>query len=163
MGLIGNYIAVNESFINEVLDETISLLDLEEDEENGYIDIDKSWGGLQYVLQQAAESASNHLDLALPMVEEKHLEIEGEDFDAFSLTASEVKEVNELLQNFHEEDFKKHYDLKAMINEEVYPFSKADENEEEEVYDYLSFYLTEIKDFFREAAEKNQAVVFYIM
>lgn len=163
MGLIGNYIAIDESLIEEILDESISLLDLEEDEENAYIDIDKSWGGLQFVLQRAAKSTSNHIDLALPILDEKYLEVEGEDFDAYYLKAAEVKEVNKLIDVFSDEDFKRHFDFKTMIKEEVYPFSKIDKDEEEEVFDYLSFYLTEVRDFFREAAAKNQAVIFYIM
>ena len=54
-------------------------------------------------------------------------------------------------------DFREKFDLKAMIENKVYPV--MDEEEEEQFFEYVWFYFKEVKKFFRQAADQGENVI----
>lgn len=163
MGMCGTFVAVEDEVLQRILNEgeevedLLEVLDLERCFE---IDIDKSWDAMNYLFCRGNYNQNPPMGDVVPMREKNYLNLDV-DCDAFSLTNQEVKEVNQYLQGLSEADIRQMFDFWGMVKEEVYIVSQEDE--EEEIFAYVYFYLKELKAFYQKAAVEGKAVVFYIM
>lgn len=159
MGMIGNYIAVDEAKLEAIIKCEEDILDIDP-KDYAVLDIDKSWQAIQYLLCQDIDEGPPPMGYVVPMMVENAIDCDL-DFGAFYLTSEQVEEGYDYLNTLDEETVKEMYDFQAMVADEVYPI--ATDDDEEEFYRYIYSYLMDIKAFYKEATDKGNAVIFYII
>lgn len=167
MSMIANYLMVDEEVIKKVQDREFaieeviyaseesehSVIDVKEDE---YIDIDKAWHAIHYLL------CGSTWEGELPLF---NLVLGGEEINnqdvgygpARYLTCSQVKEVYEAIKDITSEDLHKRFNVKEMLEADIYPqFDREDD------FEYIGDYYEYLKSFFKRAAERGKAVLKFI-
>lgn len=162
MGMIGHFLAIDVKKLEPVLEGELNILDLEEEAEpeKEPLDIDKSWQAIQYLLCGDIDEGELPMGYVVPMMAENAIECEM-DFEAFYLTPKQVREAGDYLQVLSREEIKQMYDFQSMVEDEIYPLTEEDD--EDEFYEYIVYHLTELKQFYKRAAQQGHAVIFYIM
>lgn len=160
MGMIGTYVAVDNDFLKRVLEGEQELEAILDEDPYPQMDIDKSWQAMHYLFCRDVYNGTPPAGFVVPMREDRYLDFDA-DFDAFYLKAEEVEEVCRYLDGLSDEDLKAMYDFPAMVKDEVYIVGEDDDPED--VFEYLTCHLTALKEFYRETVEENHAVIFYIM
>ena len=159
MGMSGYYIAVDEALLQDVIDGTQSILDIDPSE-GRTLDVDKSWQGIHQLLCDEPFEGDPPMGYVVPLQYDNRIESES-DFGAFYITPSEVKEAADFLSTLDDDTLRGMYDFDAMQEDEMYPL--AEEDEAEEFYSYLHSNLLELTSYFKKNAEEGNAVIFYIL
>lgn len=159
--MIGNFFAIEEAKAKELMSNPDAIADFiysEEspiDESEDFLDIDKSWHGIHYILTNDVwEGEPPARDVILGG------EAVGEDVGygpARFLNIEEVKNVNSYLSTINSNYIKEKYNPTELENNEIYPNSWADED-----YDYLVGYFEDLKKFYEKAASENKMVIQYL-
>lgn len=160
MSMIGNYLSLPDKELRAILSGGESILDFEERSPENTLDIDKSWQAILYLLCDDIADGEPPMGYVVPMMEENAIESE-QDFMAFYLTAAQVQEANDYLEALTEEEILEKYDFEAMKEDEVYPI--WDDDEADAFFEYIHPYLLDLREFYKNAADKNHAVIFYVM
>lgn len=162
MGMIANFLRVSESELNDYLKDS-SLLEgnIYSDEENSNLtDIDKSWGGILFLLTgQGLEELVHPLSRILFSGE---LIDEDQDLGygpAHYLTVLEVKEIYNEISKITLEELRGRYDAEKMEQLGIYP-NIWDDNEES--VDYLLDSYNDVLEVYSEAVKNNQAIITFI-
>lgn len=84
------------------------------------------------------------------------------DFEAFYITAQQVKEAANFLNSLDDKALENMYDFKSMQENMVYPLH-GNENEVDtgSFYEYIYSYLIELREYFNQTAEKGYAIILY--
>ena len=159
MGMIGNYIAVENSVLQQIIDGNKAILEIETNQEQT-LDIDKSWQALHYLLCKNIDNGEPPIGYVVPLLDDNVIESE-QDFGAFYITPEQVKAASNFLNVLNEDTIKKMYDFKMMQKEELYPL--VEDDDENEFYEYIFLYLMELKQYFMQTAKQGYAIVFYIL
>ena len=129
MGILGSYMSIEENlFEQSIRGEAIGV------EKFQQLDIDKSWEMIHFLMCRCKEKGEPPMGYVVPMREENELDF-GEDTDGrvFYITAQQVREADEFLQSLSDDALR-------------------------ERYDYIYSYLTKIREFYHQAAEKGHAI-----
>ena len=156
MGMVGSYVALDNSQLKQVMDGEVDVLNLDPNEYST-VDIDKAWQAIHYLFCDGLDDGEPPMSYVVPMMESNMIGCD-EGFVSFYITAEQVKEASEYLNSLNEDAVKERYNFEAMQKDEVYPVF----DEEDEFYEYLYYNLMKAKTFFKETAEQGKAVVFYI-
>lgn len=162
MGMIANFLRVSESELNDYLKDSSLLADnIYSDEENTNLtDIDKSWGGILFLLTgQGLEELDHPLSRILFSGE---LIDEDQDLGygpAHYLTVLEVKEIYNEISQITPEELRGRYDAEKMEELGIYP-NIWDDNEES--LDYLLDSYNDVLEVYSEAVKNNQAIITFI-
>lgn len=162
MGMIANFLRVSESELNDYLKDSSLLEDnIYNDEENSNLtDIDKSWGGILFLLTgQGVEELEHPLTRILFSGE---LIDEDQDLGygpAHYLTVLEVKEIYNEISKITPEELRERYDAEKMEQLGIYP-NIWDDNEES--VDYLLDSYNDVLEVYSEAVKNNQAIIAFI-
>lgn len=162
MGMIANFLRVSESELNDYLKDSSLLADnIYSDEENSNLaDIDKSWGGILFLLTgQGLEELEHPLSRILFSGE---LIDEDQDLGygpAHYLTVLEVKEIYNEISKISTEELRTRYDAEKMEELGIYP-NVWDDNEES--LDYLLDSYKDVLKVYSEAVKNNQAIITFI-
>ena len=157
--MIGNYIAVENSVLQQIIDGNKAILEIETNQEQT-LDIDKSWQALHYLLCKNIDNGEPPIGYVVPLLDDNVIESE-QDFGAFYITPEQVKAASNFLNVLNEDTIKKMYDFKMMQKEELYPL--VEDDDENEFYEYIFLYLMELKQYFMQTAKQGYAIVFYIL
>ncbi|HOP99918.1 MAG TPA: YfbM family protein [Acetivibrio clariflavus] len=159
MSMIGNYLLVDEETINGIKSGKIDISEFLYDTEHSddeYLDIDKSWHAIHYILcGQTWEGELPYYNAVLGGTE-----INDEDVGygpARYLTPSEVKEVYEAIKDITEDEFKSKFDYEELAENEIYP--QFDSNDDA---DYVWSYFVEVQEIFRKASINGKYMLMYI-
>lgn len=160
--MIANFLRVSESELNDYLKDSSLLEDnIYSDEENSNLtDIDKSWGGILFLLTgQGLEELEHPLSRILFSGE---LIDEDQDLGygpAHYLTVLEVKEIYNEISKITLEELRERYDAEKMEQLGIYP-NIWDDNEES--VDYLLDSYNDVLEVYSEAVKNNQAIITFI-
>lgn len=160
--MIANFLRVSESELNDYLKDSSLLEDnIYSDEENSNLtDIDKSWGGILFLLTgQGLEELEHPLSRILFSGE---LIDEDQDLGygpAHYLTVLEVKEIYDEISKITPEELRRRYDAEKMEQLGIYP-NIWDDNEES--VDYLLDNYNDVLEVYSEAVKNNQAIITFI-
>lgn len=121
------------------------------------LDIDKTWDALHFLLSRSQENTNQILEKVILGGKEIGEKL-GYD-PARYVAPNEVKEISRILSGISPETLKKNFDPQAMIEADLYP-SIWDEDGVFEDYLFPSFH--ELAEFYQDAAQKGNAVLFYI-
>lgn len=161
MSMIGNFFAIEEAKAKELMSNPDSIEEFiysEEspiDESENFLDIDKSWHGIHFIL-------TNNVWEGEPPARDVILggEAVGEDVGygpARFLSVEEVKKVNSYLSGINSNYIKEKYNPEELEKNEIYPNGWGDED-----YDYLVGYFEDLKKFYEKAASENKMVIQYL-
>lgn len=162
MGMIANFLRVSESELNDYLKDSSLLEDnIYSDEENSNLtDIDKSWGGILFLLTgQGLEELDHPLSRILFSGE---LIDEDQDLGygpAHYLTVLEVKEIYNEISQITPEELRGCYDAGKMEELGIYPNIWDDDQES---LNYLLDSYNDVLEVYSEAAKNNQAIITFI-
>ncbi|WP_042163313.1 YfbM family protein [Paenibacillus gorillae] len=157
MGMIGCYFTIDNTLMQQVIEGETSLNDLNPHDYPN-LDIDKSWEGIHYLLCKDISDGEPPLSYVVPLITDQHLDYGS--FGAFYLRAGQVAEAYQAIAELDEAQLRLQFDFQKMIEEEIYPFS-ADEDENE-LFEYLLQNFNEIKRFYSQTAAEGKGVIFYI-
>lgn len=84
------------------------------------------------------------------------------EFGAYYITAQQVREATNFLNSLDNNVLEKMYDFKSMQEKAVYPL-QGNENEIDTgfFYEYIYSYLTKLREYFNQTAEKGHAIILY--
>lgn len=166
MGMIGNVIRVSQEELNSFLNNSETLENKiysdEAEEAEWFLDLDKSWDGINYILTGkiigGLENEPNELQRAL-----FSLQIIDEEQDlgfgpAQYLNPNQVKETYAELEKFTDDHIKSKINASEMTEIGIYP----DIWNEPESHEFLVDSFNELKAFYKKASENNQAIVTFI-
>jgi len=151
MGLRGNYVAFENSLLNQIINGDKDIFDIDPTQ-CLCLDVDKSWQAIQYLLCEGGELPNGYV---VPIRDENELNCTF-DFGAFYLTAKQVKEASDYLNSLDDNTLMHMYDFKLMKE-------KESTNEADIFYEYIYSYLKKLKKYFELIAEKEYAIIFYVM
>ncbi|MCL2620968.1 MAG: YfbM family protein [Defluviitaleaceae bacterium] len=170
MGMVGIYLRTSDENITKLHNGTLSIADLVLDDDGEYIedetlmDIDKAWHMLHFVLTgQTSVDSSDDNPLSKVAMGGDNIR-KGEDCDGWqfgrSITSQQVVATCEVLKGVKKSWIADNFNLSDMLENEVYPVQ--DHHNKEEMLEYLLEYFDDVVDFFNEAKDENQAIVFFV-
>ena len=159
MGLTGNYIAVEEKELKKIKKGKADLFALTGEDGRLACDIDKAWDMLNITLTGEHFDGDPPAGYVVPMIRERLIDGYADEFNAYLLSAQQVKEAAAYLAELTEEKFRSLYDHDELVDNEVY--GMVDGGAEFE-FGYITEYLAVLKDFYKKAAGANKAVVFWV-
>ena len=160
MGMVGTYIAVENLLLSQIINGDKDILEIDP-AQCQTLNVDKSWRAIQYLLCNDVDGGEPPMGYVVPIRDENELDCEF-DFDAFYITAKQVKESSDYLNSLDDNTLVNMYDFELMEENKIYPLHGKG-NEAGIVYEYIYSYLSKIKNFFELTAEKGYAIIFYIM
>lgn len=162
MGMRGNYIALENSLLSQIINGDKNIFDIEP-AQCPCLDVDKSWQAIQYLLCKDIDGGQPPSGYVVPIRDENELDCEF-DFGAFYITAKQVKDASDYLNSLNDNALMDMYDFKLMKENGIYPLcDNGNANEADIFYEYIHFYILKLKEYFKEAAEKGYAILFFLM
>ncbi len=166
--MIGNLLRISNAELDAYLEDSNLLEERVYAEEDipdpKSLDIDKSWAGIMFLLNGCGLEEIDYAERPLSLVfynPSAHIIDENQDMGygpAIYCTAEEVKEISSALDDISIEELEKRYDPARMEQLEIYPFSWKEEG----AFNYLADYFKSIKEFYKAAADSNEAVISFI-
>ena len=155
-----NYIQTPSLF-----EEKLDVLYESEDNDDAFLDIDKAWGGILYLLTGKAFASGSPEDKVDSL---NRIFFSAQFFDedmdvgygpAHCLTPEQVAGIQRKIASLTEADLKAHYNPEAMCEEEeLYP--SLDWNEED--FEYLYSHFQALQSFFATAASRGEAMITFL-
>lgn len=160
MGMIGYYTALPEEEIQQLVSRTKMLEDLDPYNRE-YLDIDKSWQALYYMLSGDISDGEPPLSYVIPMDQDNLIEF-GE-FGAFYLTPPQIREAYQAIEAMTRDELLAKYNYNEMLEEAIYPlYGDAEDGEAEQFFDYLYSYFNDIRKYYSKTIVEGKGLVFYI-
>lgn len=160
MGMVAMLHGVKPKFLEECLtnDETVHTLEADfSGQDPDCLDLDKSWGGLTYLLG-GNETGFSSDELTSQAITNKQV-INEEDIlgytPAFYLTCEQVAQIANALGELSHDTLKSRYHPNAMTD--IYPCGWNDNDIE-----YLLGYFDELRQFYQTQSQKGHAIISYI-
>lgn len=158
MGMIGMYYAFEQNVIDQIAEGTVELDDLFPFT-GPELDIDKTWQVIQFIVCQQAFDGTGPSRYVVPMINEQHLNFG--DYAAFYLHADQVKQAAQVIADWQPEQLRERCDVKAMLEDAVYPL--MEEEDTEELLNYITPHFQALQTFYQERAAADQGLVFAIV
>ena len=166
MSMIGNYYMTDEDTIKKIREGELSVEDLIYDEnddieEEKALDIDKAWHAIHFTL--TGEMDEGDEDNVLVKLTFGGSPVNDEDIGygpALEITTDEVKEINLIVKDISQEDFRSKFSVSEMLENDIYPVIE-DENEDE-FFEYVWANFEALKNFLAKASKNDSCLLFYI-
>ncbi|MBX9400559.1 YfbM family protein [Lysobacter sp. BMK333-48F3] len=161
MGMIGNFAALSPAQLQTLLDDpgaVHSFIYPDEDEPENHLDIDKAWHAIHYTLNGSAWEGEAPLFLAV-----LGGQAIGEDVGygpVRYLSPVQVQAVSAALSAIDAAQFGARFSPAALDAAEIYP--QIWQRDDQEGREYVLGYYLELAAFYREAAQRGDAVLAYI-
>ncbi len=155
MGIIANYKSVTLTELQQLQNGDIDTFEfLNKD----YIDIEKSWDILKYILTGSSGATGNVLDNIIPIDFENILNDEDMGMGpAIYLDTQTVKEMSKEMEKISKEDFISKIDIEKIHANNIlkgWPF--------EDILSYSYSYFEILKDYFKKSAEEDKYIVMWL-
>ena len=171
MSMIMNLLRISkqelENYIQtpSLFEEKLDVLYESEDNDDAFLDIDKAWGGILYLLTGktfASGSPEDEVDSLNRIF--FSAQFFDEDMDvgygpAHYLTPEQVAGIHRKITSLTEADLKARYDTEAM-NEEEELYPSLEWNEED--FEYLYSHFQALQSFFATAASRGEAMITFL-
>lgn len=160
MGMIGTYIAIENFLLSQIINGEKSILEIDPTQ-CPPLDVDKSWRAIHYLLCKDIENGKPPMGYVVPIRSDNELDCEL-DFEAFYITAQQVKEATNFLNSLDDKALENMYDFKSMQENAIYPLH-GNENEMDAgtLYNYIYSYLIKLKEYFNQTVQKEYAIILY--
>lgn len=157
MGIIANYTSVTADELKKLQNKEVDTWDFLKNNEN-YIDIEKSWDVLKYILTGSSGFTGDALDNIVPMSFENVVNDEDMGMGpAVYIDNQTVKEMFKELDSITEEEFKSRIDVDKMGAEGILSGWNF-----ETIFGYAYPYFMELKKLFKQSAENNKYIILWL-
>ena len=164
MGMILSIVQFSPSKLQEYISDPekfeFDLGSLEKNETDKSVDLDKSWEAIHFLFTENKIGSGEGL-LSQAIYGEQFFD-EEQDLGmgpASYLTPEQVKEINSLISNLGEDFLKENYKPEEMDRKGIYPkFWRQDPT----LIDYVRHNFFALKKFYKDAAEKGNAIASYL-
>ena len=160
MAMTGNYFRTDEYTVDEIRRGVLDLADVVDADEDHVLDVDRAWHAIQFTLNGAASGGDPDNVFSRLVLSGNTLFDDDDEFAARLIAPGDVKELAAALEDLTWEDVRGRFSVSDMLDQNIYPVTE--EENEDEFFDYVWSYLSDIKDFFDDAAAEGQAVIFYM-
>ena len=160
MGMTGNYFRTDESTVDEIRRGERELADVVESDDEHVLDVDRAWHAIQFTLTGAPFGGDPDNVFSRLVLGGNTLFDDDDEFSARLIAPGDVKELAAALEDLTWEDVRGRFSVSDMLDQDIYPVTE--EENEEEFFEYVWSYLTDMKTFFIDAADEDQAVIFYM-
>lgn len=160
MGMTGNYFRTDESTVDEIRRGECELADVVESDDEHVLDVDRAWHAIQFTLTGAPFGGDPDNVFSRLVLGGNTLFDDDDEFSARLIAPGDVKELAAALEDLTWEDVRGRFSVSDMLDQDIYPVTE--EENEEEFFEYVWSYLTDMKTFFIDAADEDQAVIFYM-
>lgn len=160
MGMTGNYFRTDESTVDEIRRGECELADVVESDDEHVLDVDRAWHAIQFTLTGAPFGGDPDNVFSRLVLGSNTLFDDDDEFSARLIAPGDVKELAAALEDLTWEDVRGRFSVSDMLDQDIYPVTE--EENEEEFFEYVWSYLTDMKTFFSDAADEDQAVIFYM-
>lgn len=160
MGMICYYFRADEHMMKKIRERGVHIIFSEKYEKN-LLNIEKTWDAIQYILKKT-EFETKEDEYVRQLISGGEL-VNEEDLGygpAAFFTKEQTVLLNNILNKWDKEMFRKNFDIKSMIEDRVYPL--RDDEEEEEFFSYIWAGFAGIKQLFKEAAREGEYVITFI-
>lgn len=157
MGMIGHFIAYDETTLEQLITAQIQLESLQP-WEHVEVDIDKTWHAIHFTLTNCLGNGAAPLGYVVPLLNHQQLPLES--YGAFYVTSAQTKEVAATLQSFNDIQLREHYNMSALVNNNIYPLF-AEENAED-FFAYMVEHFMALRTFIIQTAQQQKGYVFYV-
>ena len=160
MGVRGAYIAIESFLLSQIIHGEKSILEIDPAQSRP-LDIDKSWQSIHYLLCKNIKNGEPPMGYVVPIRDDQEIDCELE-FEAFYITARQVKDAANFLNSLDDNAQKNMYDFQSMKENAVYPLCGSEtETDAEFLYEYIYSYLIKLREYFNQIAEKGYAIILY--
>ena len=160
MGMTGTYIAIENLLLSQIINGEKSILEIDPTQCRS-LDVDKSWRAIHYFLCKDIENGKPPMGYVVPIRDDNELDCELE-FGAFYITVQQVKEATNFLNSLDDDILETMYDFKSMQENAIYPLHRNEiETDAVFLYEYIYSYLTKLREYFNQTAEKGYAIILY--
>lgn len=154
MAMTGQYIAIEGSLLNQIINGNIDILDIDPGKYQT-LHVDIPFKILDYLLCEDNENIEPPFGYIIPIRGENEL-VSICDLTAFYLTEQQVKEVSQFLNMLEDSSFgnvcKSIRDNKIALSEDI-----------KFLCEYIYFYLAELKEYFSRTAKQGYAIIFSVI
>ena len=160
MSMIGNFRRISPAKLEQLIaapDSVVDFLNTEPEFDLEFLDVDKAWHGIHFLLTGSQWKGDAPLGNAV---------LGGIEFGddvgygpAKYITAKEVAEVHSALSRVSVDELMSRLDLNVMREQEIYPSAWRNLEEEQA---YLGGYYVALLEFYAEAAKAGGAVLKYV-
>lgn len=167
MGMIQQYIRVDNKTLNSFIEDSGRLEDILSKQDNtdneNFLDLDKAWEGVFFIItgQSFADAAVEEAPLLGILMGPTEVDPD-QDMGygpATYTTAEQTKEIYNAIKDLTKYELSANYDPNRMTEDSVYPVIwKDDEN----ALEYILDYFNDLKNFYKKAAENGEAVVMFL-
>ncbi|MDR1794499.1 MAG: YfbM family protein [Erysipelotrichaceae bacterium] len=161
MSMIGCYVQLDDRQLQELKGGKYYLWDLF-DMGMPALSIEKSWDALSHILyggyDQIPDTPAGYI---IPLGENCLLPQVICDYGCGAVLSSQVVQACDVLKDMDEAWFRAHCDFSTFQKDHVYVYSDTDEDQQE-LFEELYSYFISIKEFFEEAKENKNNIVFFI-
>lgn len=157
MGIIANYTSVTANELKKLQNMEVDTWDFLNNNEN-YIDIEKSWDVLKYILTGSSRITGNILDNIVPISYENILNDEDMGMGpAVYIDNQTVKEMSEKMEKISKEDFISKIDIEKIHADGILQGWTF-----EDIFNYSYSYFKILKEFFKESTENDNYIVTWL-
>lgn len=98
------------------------------------------------------------LGYVVPLLNHQQLPLES--YGAFYVTSAQTKEVAVTLQSFNDIQLREHYNMSALVNNNIYPLFA--EEDAEDFFAYMVEHFMALRTFIIQTAQQQKGYVFYV-
>ena len=166
MSMIGNYYMTDTETVEKIRKGELSAEDFiynenDEIDEEKSLDIDKAWHAIHFTLTGEIDEGDDDSILSKTVLGGNCVNDEDIGYGpAMEITSDEVREINAALSSIPQEDFRAKFNVKEMIENDIYPVT--DDEDEDEFFEYVWIHFEALKEFYSKASENGCCLLFYI-
>lgn len=165
MGMIANYQESTKQELESIKTsadfvDVDAVEELQENNEPELCDIDKMWDALHFLLTGKSASEPTENDPVSEAIVGQ-FNISGEEFEEYvsGTLAERVKVIAEALQGLDFNAYAEKFTMRSFAEHNIYPDLWSNEDEAEEILDYMRDCFESLKQFYLRMAEKGAAVL----
>lgn len=137
------------------------LYEDESSNDENQIDLDKAWHGIHYML--TGDPWAGAAPYCYLLSEGKEVgDIDVGYGAARALTSAEVNAFNDAIAKIDNADFRKRFNPKAMMSNDIYPSIWDRDPKEDDTLEYLSEYFEELKTFIQRTKDQNKGLIIWM-
>lgn len=161
MSMIGYYFMADDITVHKLEKGERADFIFDSENEHNLCCIDKAWHAIHYTLTGEVREPSN--DDILSQLVMGGVPVNDEDMGYGPMRLLDkniVSQIAEALEKWDETAFREKFSMEDMVENNVYPIMA--EEEDEQFFQYVWANLDALKEFFNDAARKNQNIIAFI-
>ena len=161
MSMIGYYYQADDITVQKLKEGADAEFIFAEENDENMLCIDKAWHAIHFTLTGEEWEISEDNPLSQVVLGGEPVNDEDMGYGPMRLIPKElVSQIADALEEVDEADFRSKFNLKDMVQNQIYPVMNDDN--EEQFFEYVWELFAELKKFYKDASEKDHNVLAFI-